>query len=267
VKNIVITGSSTGIGLGLAKEFLKRDCRVALTSFAKEELEGAYKEVVAEFGEDQVMAHPCDVSDIDEVTGLWKAAKKKFGTVDVWINNAGVSNTTGPVWAVEPREMKTVINTNITGTMYGFRVAMLGMLEQGGGHIFNFYGHGSWDELAPPGLTIYGTTKRAVRYFSEALIQETKDTPVRVGWMMPGLVMTDFVRKVVLAVPEGPPRKWNNVKKIRSILREISSRVWTSKHPSTGNICGGDDNRKPSFFPRLAHHFYSAPVPFCNVFD
>lgn len=223
MKNIVITGSSTGIGLGLARELLKRGCRVMLTSFAKNELEAAHRKLSTEFGSDKVIAHPCDVSNFDDVRGLWNAAREKFGSIDIWINNAGVSNSTAPVWAVDPAEMKTVVNTNIVGTLYGFRVAMQGMLEQGAGHIYNFYGHGSWDEFAPPGLTVYGTTKRAVRYLTEALIIETKGTPVRVGWMMPGLVMTDFVKKVVSAVPKGPARE--QVKKMISVIADTVETV------------------------------------------
>ena len=223
MKNVVITGSSTGIGLGLAKEFLKKGCNVALTSFAKEELAGAYEQVKAEFGEDKVMSYACDVSIYEEVEGLWKAAKEKFGNIDIWVNNAGISNSTAPVWGVAPGQMKAVINTNVVGTLYGFRVAMEGMMEQGSGDIYNFYGHGSWDEFAPPGLTVYGTSKRAVRYLTEALIGETKDTPIRIGWMMPGLVMTEFVRKVVLAVPEGPPR--DGLKKMISVMADTVETV------------------------------------------
>ena len=218
MKTVVVTGSSEGIGLGLAKELLKKGCAVVLTSRTKAKLEAVSKDLSAEFGGDRVMIQACDVSKFDELEALWKAAKEKFGTIDIWINNAGVSNSTAPVWMVEPEQMNAVVSTNITGTMYAFRVAMLGMMEQGAGHIYNMYGHGSWDELAPPGLSVYGTTKRAVRYLTEALIAETKDTPVRVGWMMPGLVMTDFVRKVVLAVPEGPPRE--GLKKMISIVAD-----------------------------------------------
>ena len=223
MKNVVITGSSTGIGLGLAKEFLKKGCNVALSSFAKEELAEAYAAVKAEFGDDKVLSVPCDVTSYEEVEALWKAAKDKFGNIDIWVNNAGISNSTAPVWGVEPGQMKAVIDTNIVGTLYGFRVAMLGMMEQGEGDIYNFYGHGSWDEFAPPGLTVYGTSKRAVRYMTEALIGETKDAPVRVGWMMPGLVMTEFVKKVVLAVPAGEPRE--GLKKMISVMADTVETV------------------------------------------
>lgn len=218
MKTIAITGSSTGIGLGLAREFLKRDCNVALSSFAPDELASATEIAKAEFGSDRIVSLPCDVTSIDDVQALWNGTKEKFGNIDIWINNAGISNSMGPVWAVSPGEMKGVVETNITGTLYGFRVAMHGMLEQGFGNIFNFYGHGSWDELAPPGLTVYGTTKRAIRYLTEALIAETKDTPIRMGWMMPGLVMTEFVHKVVKSVPAGPPRE--QVKKMINIVAD-----------------------------------------------
>jgi NADP-dependent 3-hydroxy acid dehydrogenase YdfG len=66
------------------------------------------------------------------------------------------------------------------------------MLEQGSGHIYNMEGYGSDDSMMP-GVTLYGTTKRAVRYITESLIEEAKDTPVRLGTLRPGMVITDLL--------------------------------------------------------------------------
>ncbi len=248
MKTIVITGSSTGIGLGLAKQFLKKECAVVLSSFAKQELDAAADQVASEFGRDNILAYPCDVTRLDELQGLWDAAVKKFGKVDVWINNAGISNSISPTFKVSPKELSAVVNTNIVGTMYGVRVAMDGMTAQGNGAIFNFYGHGSWDEMAPPGLTVYGTTKRAVRYYTEALIGETKDSPVLVGWMMPGLVMTDFVVKVVQSVPEGPPRE--QVKKMISVVADTVDTVtpWLAEE-ALKNVANGTHGAEINYMP------------------
>jgi len=223
MKNVVITGSTIGIGYGLAKEFLKKGCSVTISARGKAKLDNAVKECSEEFGGDRVHGMTCDVSDIKQVQALWDSAKKKFGTVDIWINNAGMSNELGPIWSVDADEMKTIVNTNIVGCLYGVKVPMAGMLQQGDGDIYNMYGFGSWDEFTPPGLSVYGTTKRALRYMTEALMIEAKDLPVRVGWMMPGVVVTDFVFKLVKAVPPGPARE--QVKKMISVIADTVETV------------------------------------------
>ncbi len=222
MKNIVITGSTKGIGYGLAKDFLKKGCSVAISARGQATLDKVVKEFSDEFGSDKIVGTTCDAGDISQVQALWDLAKDKFGSVDIWVNNAGMSNKIGPAWSVDPAEMQTIVTTNVVGTMYGVKVAMKGMMEQGDGDIYNMYGFGTWDELTPPGLTVYGTTKRAVRYLTEALIAETKDLPVRVGWLMPGVVVTDFVFKLLKSVPAGPPRE-----QVKQMINVIADKVET----------------------------------------
>lgn len=201
-ESIVITGSSKGLGLALAKVFLAEGCAVALSSFEQQEMDRVAKELAAEYGSDRVTAYTCDVTKIDEMKGLWKAAQDAFGRVDIWINNAGITNAFLDLWEVEPEEMSAIINTNILGTLYGIRVAMRGMLKQGGGAIYNLYGFGSHDERKPAGLTTYGCTKRAIRYLTECLVEETKDTSILAGGLMPGTIITDFIIKILKSSPK-----------------------------------------------------------------
>lgn len=222
MKTIVVTGSSKGIGLGLAREFLKRECCVVLSSFDRAEVDAEYERAQKEFGDNKVMAYECDVTKYDQVTGLWQAAREKFGQVDIWINNAGVTSGTGAPWEIDPAEMKTVVNTNLLGTMYGVRVAMHGMREQGFGAIYNFYGHGSWDEKKPAGFATYGITKRAIRYFTESLIEENKDSPVIIGWLMPGVVLTDLIFKLLATMPEAEKQM---VKKMINVVGDTVETV------------------------------------------
>ena len=192
MKVVVITGSTRGIGLGLAREFLKRDCLVVISSRSTDKLEQVVTHLKETFGSDRVMGQTCDVTDSNRVQALWDSAQKKFGKVDIWINNAGMTNTTRPLLKLDIKEINPIINTNITGLIYGCVIPLKGMTKQGFGQIYNMEGHGS-DDRKLPGLTVYGTTKRAVRYFSEALIDEAEDTPVQVGMLSPGIVLTDFL--------------------------------------------------------------------------
>ncbi len=202
VKSVVITGSSKGLGLALAKVFLAEGCAVMLSSFEQSDLAAVHATLAAQYGEDKVAQYKCDVTKFDEVQGLWNAAMEKFGKVDIWINNAGITNAFLDIWEVEPAEMSAIINTNIIGTLYGIRTAMHGMLEQGGGAIYNLYGFGSHDERKPAGLTTYGCTKRSIRYLTECLVEETKDTPILVGALMPGTIITDFIIKILKSSPK-----------------------------------------------------------------
>ena len=192
MKSVVITGSTKGIGLGLAREFLKSDSSVFISSRSKDKLEQVVHDLKETYGNDRVMGQTCDVTDSNQVKALWDAAKQKFGKVDIWINNAGMTNTTRPLLELDISEINPIINTNITGLIYGCMIPLKGMTEQGFGQIYNMEGHGS-DDRKLPGLTVYGTTKRAIRYFSEALIDEAEDTPVQVGMLSPGIVLTDFL--------------------------------------------------------------------------
>jgi NAD(P)-dependent dehydrogenase (short-subunit alcohol dehydrogenase family) len=192
MKTVVITGSTRGIGHGLAVEFLKRGCAVVISGRKKTAVETEVQKLAQIYGKDRVAGVPCEVTDLGQVQALWDGAKKIFGTVDIWINNAGITHTTRLFANLDPLEISPVVNTNITGLAYGCRVALQGMQEQGAGQIYNFEGHGS-DGRKRPGLLIYGTTKRAVRYFTEALIEETEGGPVQVCFLSPGIVVTDFL--------------------------------------------------------------------------
>ncbi|MCP4714816.1 MAG: SDR family oxidoreductase [Deltaproteobacteria bacterium] len=214
MKSVIITGSSRGIGLGMAQEFLKRGCAVTLSARSRQKLGEEAQRLAQEFGGDRVFSQPCDVNDPAQLQALWDAAHAKFGRVDIWINNAGISTSTIPLWELDSRQIESVVHTNLTGTIYGCQVAIKGMLEQGSGQIYNFEGHGS-NDMVLAGLSVYGSTKRAVRYFTESLIEETKETPVQVGAIGPGMVITDLLLNDLRNMP---PEKFEMAKITFNVL-------------------------------------------------
>lgn len=201
MKTVVITGSSKGIGLGLAREFLKRGCSVILSGRNEDNLNNAVRSLGETYGQDKVSGQPCDVTDFNQVQALWNAAKKFSDTVDIWINNAGITNPSRLLWEVDPVDITRVINTNIIGVIYGSQVALKGMIEQGSGQIYNMEGFGSGDMMRA-GMTLYGTTKRATRYFTESLVQEAENLPVQICTLGPGMVVTDFMLDDLKQLPE-----------------------------------------------------------------
>jgi len=192
MKSVVITGSTRGIGHGLAIEFLKKGCQVMLSGRTQKNVDAEVQKLAAQYGAANVTGQACDVSDWRQVRALWDAAQKAFGTVDIWINNAGVTHVTKNLSVMDIEEIKPVIDTNVTGMIYGSKIALEGMLKQGFGQIYNMEGHGSNDSKLP-GVSVYGTSKRALRYLTEVLIDETEDTPVQVCFLSPGIVLTDFL--------------------------------------------------------------------------
>jgi len=192
MKTIVITGSTKGIGLGLAREFLKRDCRVVISSRRASAVEQVCAELETQYGTGTVTGLDCDITDIEQVQALWDHACKQFERVDVWINNAGISHARKMLWELDASEVSQVVDTNVTGMMNGCQVAVQGMRKQGCGCVYTTEGHGS-NDMTLPGMSVYGTSKKAVRYFTQALVKETEDSAVRVGVVSPGMVITDLL--------------------------------------------------------------------------
>ncbi len=189
----VITGSTRGIGLGLAREFLKRGHNVVVSGRSVAATDKAVRSLSEDAtGTNGVIGQPCDVSDVGQVQKLWDTAVGAFGRVDYWINNAGIIHKYVNVADLPPDVLSSVVQTNLTGIINGTQVAVKGMKDQDGSSwIYNMEGFGS-DGMTRPGLTIYGATKRAITYFTASAIKELKNTNVKVGYIQPGIVLTDL---------------------------------------------------------------------------
>jgi NAD(P)-dependent dehydrogenase (short-subunit alcohol dehydrogenase family) len=214
-KVVVITGSTRGIGFGLAQEFLKRGCKVVISGRTAQSVDKSIAELSAASGTDRLIGQSCDVSKADQVQALWYAAKTKFGKVDIWINNAGVGQEPTPLADLPADVLRQIVDTNFYGVVYGSQVALRGMIAQGFGQLYNMEGYGS-DGRIRVNLSVYGSTKRAVRYLTHSLVKEMKDTPVLVGTLSPGMVVTDLLMEPYKDNAEGLAR----AKRIFNILAD-----------------------------------------------
>jgi NAD(P)-dependent dehydrogenase (short-subunit alcohol dehydrogenase family) len=215
MKSIVITGSTRGIGYGLADSFLGLGTAVAVSGRKSASVEEAVEKLAAKHGDDHIFGWPCDVCDFAEVQALWDAATDRFGSIDIWINNAGIGHPTGPIWEQPVESVKPVIETNLVGTIYGAIVACRGMLRQGHGALYNMHGAGS-DGRRIHGLSLYGSSKRAVSFLTQALVREARDTPLIVGAISPGMVMTELITRQF----EGRPEDWQRAKRIFNLIAD-----------------------------------------------
>jgi len=215
MKSIVITGSTRGIGCSLAQSFLTLGHRVAINGRSQESVSRAVAALLENYPEDRVMGQPADVSQHDEVQALWQAARDQWGQVDIWINNAGIGSARETLWDLPPGWLEDVVSTNLTGMMYGCRAALRGMIEQGCGAVYNMEGFGS-DGRFMKGLLVYGATKRAARYLTEGLAREVEETPVIVGSLSPGMVVTDLLIDPYRRNPAG----WDRARRVFNILAD-----------------------------------------------
>ncbi len=218
--HVVITGSTKGIGLGMAREFLKRGHDLVVSSRGSAAVEKAVAELRAAFPGRKVIGKVCDVADYGQVQALWEAAVASLGSVDIWVNNAGRDGTKVPFFMLPPDDYVKTINTNLIGLMNCNRVAIPAMYKQGTGMIWNMEGFGSNGAVRPT-IGPYGTTKYGVRYFTKALIQELAKTPVKIGYLSPGIVITDMI----VPPPERRDKNWERSKKILNILADTVETV------------------------------------------
>lgn len=215
MKVVVITGSTRGIGYALAEALLAQACRVVVCSRQEGSVHQAVESLSKQFGASDVHGLACDVRDEGSLQTLWDQSIQRFEKVDIWVNNAGVSNHPEKVWKIATDEIESIVDTNMLGCVLGTKVAVRGMLEQGSGAIYLMEGMGS-DGRTHDGLTLYGMTKYALDYFFKALAEELKDTPIIAGAIRPGMVVTDLITEPY----RGKPEEWERVKSIFNIIAD-----------------------------------------------
>lgn len=219
MQTIVITGSTRGIGLGLAREFLGAGHRVVITGRTQVAVDGALRELGHP---DRTLGQVLDVRSLEAQQAVWDAAVARFGQVDMWINNAAIATDRVLLADLPADQIRQTVDTNLLGTLYGCKVAIAGMLKQpGGGRVFTFEGFGS-DGIARPGLSVYGATKRALRYLTASLAKECAGTKVLVGSLSPGIVATDLL---LYSSKGRDPGDWERAKRTLNILGDTVETV------------------------------------------
>jgi short-subunit dehydrogenase len=184
---VVITGASSGIGRLTALEAARRRAAVVLAGRNAEALEEVAFEIERHGG--NAFAVVTDVSDPGQVSELARRAVARFGRIDTWINNAGVS-VYSPVQDLEPDEMRRVIEVNLLGLMYGCRCALHQMRKQGRGVIINV--GSALSDRAVPLISAYVASKFGVRGFTDALRLELKHQHpgIRISLVLPASIDT-----------------------------------------------------------------------------
>jgi 3-oxoacyl-[acyl-carrier protein] reductase len=188
-KVAVVTGGSRGIGWAIAQALAKAGVRVVVGARTGADVEQAARRLNDEYGAGTAIGVTCDVRSQQDCEKLVAQAADRLGGIDILINNAGVG-VFAPVAELDPEDWRRVIQTNLDSLFYCTHAALPHLVRRGSSWIINI---GSLaGKNAFPGGAAYNASKFGLIGFSEALMQEVRHDGVRVSYIMPGSVATEF---------------------------------------------------------------------------
>jgi len=182
----IVTGASKGIGLAIARAFVERGMQVAISARNAEELDAAANSLAAG---DNLLRVQADVRDAADAQRLIDETVRRFGGVDVLVNNAGVGRF-ATVAEMSLETWRQVIDTNLSGVFHCCRAAIPEMKRRGAGFIINISSLAGKNPFT--GGAAYCASKAGLNAFSEALMQEVRYDNIRVSYVLPGSVSTGF---------------------------------------------------------------------------
>jgi 3-oxoacyl-[acyl-carrier protein] reductase len=187
-KIAIVTGGTKGIGRAIAEMLVRNGVNVCISARHQDEIEAAIAELKT-LGEVRVIGVACDVRDYDQVKVLVERAAKGMGGLDILINNAGIGSFES-VAEMSPADFRAILETNLFGVFYCCHEAIPLMKQRGGGYIINISSLAGTN--AHPKMAAYNASKFGLNGFSEALMQEVRHDGIKVSYIMPGSVNTEF---------------------------------------------------------------------------
>ncbi len=188
-KVAIVTGGSRGIGYSIAEALLAEETQVFICGRDNSSLKSALEKLRAKADSSRVDGATGDVGRYEDCRRLIRTAAERFGGIDILVNNAGIG-TFKPVDQITPEEWDATIHTNLSGVFYCCREAIPHMRKRGGGYIFNISSLAGVNAFA--GGSAYNASKFGLNGFSEAMMQDVRHDGIRVSYIMPGSVATDF---------------------------------------------------------------------------
>jgi len=214
-KSALITGSTSGIGLGIARAFAGAGANIMLNGFGDaKEIESIRSGLAAEH-DVKVTYSAADMTKPAEILEMVANAHQAYGSLDIIVNNAGIQFV-APVDEFPPEKWDAIIAINLSAVFHGTRAALPGMKAKNWGRIINIASaHGL---VASPNKSAYVAAKHGVVGFSKSVALELAETNITVNSICPGFVLTPLVEKQIvdLAAQKDLPRE----KVIRDVLLE-----------------------------------------------
>lgn len=228
-KTALVTGSTSGIGLGVAKGLAAAGANIVLNGFGEDaEIEGILS-TLRENGGD-MLYNGADMTKPAEIEAMVAEAESTFGAVDIIVNNAGIQ-TVSPVESFPLDRWDAIVAINMSSAFHTTRAALPKMRENGWGRIINIasaHGH-----VASPYKSAYVTAKHGVVGFTKTIALETAQDGITVNAICPGYVLTPLVEKQIPATAEARGMTEEEVK--RDVLLAAQ---WTKKFVTVEQLAG-----------------------------
>ena len=187
-KTAVVTGGTKGIGRAIAESLVNAGVNVSFTARHEREIERVAAEL-KEAGPGRAAGFFCDVRDEAQVKAFFAQTVERFGGIDILVNNAGIGMF-ATVESMSADDFRAVIETNLCGVFYCCHEAIPLLKQRGGGYIINISSLAGTN--AHPRMAAYNASKFGLNGFSEALMQEVRHDNIKVSYIMPGSVNTEF---------------------------------------------------------------------------
>jgi NAD(P)-dependent dehydrogenase (short-subunit alcohol dehydrogenase family) len=194
-KVVLITGALTGIGRATALAFAKDGARL-IVSGRRDEAGVKLVTELRELGAEAEYVH-ADVRNEEDVRNLVEETIKRFGRIDVAVNNAGTEGKPGPLIDQTVESYTTTFETNVLGIFLGLKHELKAMIPQGSGSIINI--SSTLGQRAAPGASIYAATKHAVEGLTKAAALEAASANVRVNAVAPGPIDTGMLDRFTVS--------------------------------------------------------------------
>ena len=188
-KTALVTGSTSGIGLGIAQALAAQGVNIVFNGFGDAAaIDRLQRDVAAEHAV-ATGYHGADMSKPAEIRDLMAFAASRFGAVDILVNNAGIG-IFKPTAELTIEDWRRTIDINLSGSFYCSRAALERMRLAGGGYILNLSSLAGKNPFA--GGAAYNASKFGLNGFSEAMMLDHRQEEIRVTYIMPGSVDTNF---------------------------------------------------------------------------
>ena len=187
-KTAIVTGGTKGIGRAIAESLINAGVNVSISARHEDEIERAVADL-NKAGGGRAAGFFCDVRDDAQVKAFFAQTVETFGGLDILVNNAGIGMF-GSVETMSAGDFRAVIETNVCGVFYCCHEAIPLMKQRGGGYIINVSSLAGGNPH--PRMAAYNASKFGLNGFSEALMQEVRHDNIKVSYIMPGSVNTEF---------------------------------------------------------------------------
>lgn len=241
-KMVLITGATKGIGAGIAEAFAQNGADVVIVSRNQAECEAVSEDLSQRFGV-RAYAHSCDVTKLSSIETLVSDTVKKFGRIDVLVNNAGVA-VTKPAVDLTEEDWDKVLNTNLKGVFFLSQAVGKAMIERKAGKVINVAS--MFGLVGDKGILPYLASKGGVLQMTKGLALEWAKYNIQVNAVAPGYVITalngkmlntDAVREKIFA--KTPMRRYAESKEVASTVLYLASDEASYVTGSVYSVDGG----------------------------